>query len=104
MLQRINLIQEGCEFKNATVYMSGNAFYDCRFFRCTLVVREGGIPELVGCTFECCIWHLDVLVNDHRMWESFAKAMFPLIRDSLPRAFVEGGGGGTVTTNEETGE
>lgn len=83
------LVQEGRQFRNETVYMSGNSFYDCKFFRCTLVVREEGITSLVGCTFECCNWHLDILVTDHRRWDSFLKTMAPLIRDTLPRAFAE---------------
>lgn len=89
MQQTINLVHEGCSFRNTTVYMSGNVFYDCKFFRCTLVVREGGIPSMVGCTVECCIWHLDLLVNDHHHWDSFLKVMGPLVRDSLPRAFLD---------------
>ncbi len=89
MLQAIHLVHEGQVFQDCTVYMSGNAFYDCKFFRCTLVVRESGIPALVGCTLQCCTWHLDFLVSDHRAWENFMKVMAPVVRDSLPRAFVE---------------
>lgn len=89
MLQATTLVHEGREFSNETVYLSGNSFYDCRFFRCTLVVREGGIPNLVGCTFDCCNWHIDVLITDHRRWDSFLKTVAPLIRDSLPRAYAD---------------
>lgn len=89
MFQSVTLVHEGRQFKNETVYLSGNSFYDCRFFRCTLVIREGGIANLVGCTFECCNWHLDMLITDHRRWESFLKTMGALIGDSLPRAYAD---------------
>ncbi|MEZ6088053.1 MAG: hypothetical protein R3C05_08525 [Pirellulaceae bacterium] len=89
MMRETLLVQDSVEFKNETVYMSGKSFYGCRFFRCTLVVREGGIPNLVGCTLECCTWHFDILVSDHRRWDSFLQTMSSLVRDSLPRAFAE---------------
>jgi hypothetical protein len=89
MLNVTTLVHEGRQFKNETVYMTGNSFYDCKFLRCTLVIREGGISNLVGCTFECCNWHIDILITDHHRWDSFLKTMAPLIRGSVPRSFAE---------------
>ena len=90
MAGSINLVHEGRVFEHCTVYMSGNAFYNCRFFRCTLVLRESKDLTVIGCTFECCNWHLDFLVHDYRTWENFTRIMGPLIHQSLPRAFLGG--------------
>ena len=89
----IALIHEGVSYEDCTVYLSGNAYYDCRFVRCTLVIRECGVPALVGCYFECCNWHIDMLVSDHTMWESFTKLMVGMVQQSLPRAFAREGEG-----------
>lgn len=89
MLNSLNLlIHEKQEFKHCTVYMSGHAFYDCSFFRCTLVVRDWGILTLVGCKFDCCLWHLDLLISDPRAWENMTRVLVPLIQGSLPRPFL----------------
>jgi hypothetical protein len=45
-------------FQNQTVYISGQAFIQCKFIACTLVLRET-IYHLEGCTFERCNWHVD---------------------------------------------
>lgn len=88
-MDQISLVHEGKTFADATVYLSGNSYYDCKFYRCTFVVREGGIPAMVGCHIECCVWHFDLLVSDHHAWESFVRIMVPLVQQSLPRAFTQ---------------
>lgn len=45
-------------FQNQTVYISGQAFVNCKFIACTLVLRET-VYHLEGCTFERCNWHVD---------------------------------------------
>ena len=89
----IALIHENQSYEDCTVYLSGNAYYGCRFIRCTLVVRDCGVPALVGCYFECCNWHIDMLVSDHTVWETFSELMVDMIQKSLPRAFVKEGEG-----------
>ena len=45
-------------FQNDTVYLSGQAFINCRFVACTLVLRET-VCHLDGCGFDRCNWHID---------------------------------------------
>ncbi len=49
---------EGETFVNQTVYISGQAFINCTFTACTLVLRET-VYHLDRCTFERCNWHVD---------------------------------------------
>lgn len=49
---------EGETFRNQTVYISGQAFINCTFQACTLILRET-IYHLDKCTFERCNWHVD---------------------------------------------
>jgi hypothetical protein len=49
---------ENKTFENQTVYISGQAFVNCKFIACTLVLRET-IYHLDQCTFERCNWHVD---------------------------------------------
>lgn len=56
---------EGEQFRNQTVYISGQAFVRCTFVACTLVLRET-VYHLEGCTFERCNWHVDWVL----MWGS----------------------------------
>lgn len=49
---------EGVKFQNQTVYISGQAFVNCTFTDCTLVLRET-IYYLKDCTFDRCNWHVD---------------------------------------------
>jgi len=52
-------------FVNQTVYISGQAFINCTFTACTLVLRET-IYHLERCSFERCNWHVDWVL----MWGS----------------------------------
>lgn len=81
-------IHENKSFEDQTIYLSGHGYHNCRFFRCTFVVRESP-PFMTGCHIECCIWHIDMLVHDHRHWENFIKIMAPMIHTSLPKSFME---------------
>src|SRR5437764_7511252 len=56
---------EGETFQNQTVYISGQAFINCTFMACTLILRET-IYHLQNCTFERCNWHVDWVL----MWGS----------------------------------
>ena len=56
---------ENESFLNQTVYISGQAFINCSFTACTLVLRET-IYHLERCTFERCNWHVDWVL----MWGS----------------------------------
>ena len=56
---------EGVTFQNQTIYISGQAFVECTFVGCTLVLRET-IYFLKDCTFDRCNWHVDWVL----MWGS----------------------------------
>src|SRR5436190_9444066 len=56
---------EGENFRNVTVYISGQAFIRCSFVGCTLILRET-VYHLEGCSFERCNWHVDWVL----MWGS----------------------------------
>ena len=56
---------EKVTFRNQTVYISGQAFLNCSFIDCTLVLRET-IYFLQDCTFDRCNWHVDWVL----MWGS----------------------------------
>lgn len=73
-------------FHNQTVYISGQAFINCTFTACTLVLRET-IYHLDKCTFERCNWHVDRIL----MWgapESIAelKALVNMIEQAQQQA------------------
>ena len=56
---------EGETFQNQTVYISGQAFINCTFIACTLILRET-VYHLQNCSFERCNWHVDWVL----MWGS----------------------------------
>jgi len=82
---------EGVTFQNQTVYISGQAFVQCRFIGCTLVLRET-VKYLEACTFERCNWHLDWVV----LWgspESLAdlRGLITLLEQSHQAASASAG-------------
>lgn len=52
---------ENVKFVNQTVYISGQAFINCEFVGCTLVVRDVTY-HLDKCVFERCNWHIDLML------------------------------------------
>jgi len=79
------LVHENVVYEDQAVYLSGSSYFDCTFTRCTLIIK-GPIGPLTGCTFDSCVWHLDMMVHDHRTWDSFVETLVPYIGRSLPRA------------------
>ena len=82
---------EGQEFRNSTVYISGQAFIRCTFVGCTLVLRET-VYHLEGCTFERCNWHVDWVL----LWGSpeslrEVKALVSMIEQSQQTSPPGGG-------------
>jgi hypothetical protein len=100
---------ENQTFLNQTVYISGQAFINCTFTACTLILRET-IYHLQNCTFERCNWHVDWVL----MWGSpeslrEIKALVGLIEQAqAQQAQQEGGsieqsGGGSQTSAGSAG-
>jgi hypothetical protein len=100
-------------FQNQTVYISGQAFINCTFTACTLILRET-VYHLQNCSFERCNWHVDWVL----MWGSVEsvreiKALVNLIEQAQIQQNLEGqqaGQGtqpapqGTTTTTTTGGE
>src|SRR5688572_31459212 len=81
---------ENATFQNQTVYISGQAFINCTFIGCTLVLRET-IYHLQNCTFERCNWHVDWVL----MWGSpqsvrEIKALVDMIEKAQQQAIAAG--------------
>ena len=94
---------EGETFRNATIYISGQAFIRCSFVGCTLVLRET-VYHLEGCTFERCNWHVDWVL----LWGSpeslrEIKALVTMIEQSQPQSQQAGGDAAIPATPFATG-
>jgi hypothetical protein len=81
---------EGETFQNQTVYISGQAFINCTFIACTLILRET-VYHLQNCTFERCNWHVDWVL----MWGSVEsvreiKALVNLIEQAQAQQQLQG--------------
>src|SRR6476646_1863698 len=92
-------------FQNQTVYISGQAFINCTFIACTLVLRET-IYHLQSCSFERCNWHVDLVL----MWGSSesireVKALVAMIEQAQAQTNLEGDKVQNVPgPGEQTGE
>jgi hypothetical protein len=74
---------EGQTFANQTIYISGQAFINCTFSGCTLVLREA-LYHMEGCTFERCNWHIDRVL----MWGNMdaireLKSLVTMVENAL---------------------
>ena len=81
---------ENRTFQAQTIYISGQAFINCTFTDCTLILRET-VYHLDRCTFERCNWHVDRVL----LWgapESIAeiKALVTLIEQAQQQAQASG--------------
>ena len=93
---------ENQTFLNQTVYISGQAFINCTFTACTLILRET-IYHLQNCTFERCNWHVDWVL----MWGSpeslrEIKALVGLIEQAQAQQQQEGGSVEQVAGGSQT--
>jgi hypothetical protein len=94
-------------FENQTVYISGQAFINCKFIGCTLILRET-IYHLEQCSFERCNWHVDWVL----MWGSpesirEIKGLVSMIEQAQQQAIAAGqldpGGTQQATAGGATG-
>jgi len=91
---------DGVTFQNQAVYISGQAFVNCTFTGCTLILREA-VYHMDKCTFERCNWHIDRVL----MWgnaESLreVKTLVTMIEQALEQHLASTGGeagAGTLT-------
>lgn len=81
---------ENKTFENDTIYISGQAFINCKFIACTLILRET-IYHLDQCSFERCNWHVDWVL----MWGSpesvrEIKSLVDMIEKAQQQAIAAG--------------
>jgi hypothetical protein len=82
-------------FQNDTVYLSGQAFINCRFVACTLVLRET-VCHLDGCGFDRCNWHIDrVLLWGNPDTVREMKAVISLIEQLQQQQLAQAPAGST---------
>src|SRR5215211_7392373 len=91
---------EGEQFRNQTVYISGQAFVRCTFVACTLVLRET-VYHLEGCSFERCNWHVDWVL----MWGSpesirEIKALVTMIEQSQVQSEAAAAAGASAISTD----
>lgn len=79
------LKHENTVFEDQTVYATGNAYVGCTFRRCVLVAVSTADMVFDKCEFETCIWHLNVVIHDHKSCAAIEK-LLGFIRQSVPTA------------------
>jgi hypothetical protein len=78
------LRHDNIAFEDEVVLVTGHAYFNCVFTRCTLIVRSLSDTHLENCRFNGCVWHLDVLVYDVDAWTQFQQNAMKWISESLP--------------------
>lgn len=101
------LMHKDVVYEDDDVLLTGHAFVNCTFRRCTLTLRDGA-SHMERCTFEACVWRLDMLVHDVSQMQHL-RSLMAYIERSLPgAALFSDGAYGTVgkpggETEGETG-
>lgn len=73
-------------FDGKSVYLTGQSFIRCSFRSCTLIIKElSAIGLFQDCTFENCVWHLDMTISDRDAWQGFLNGVAPAITAFLPQ-------------------
>src|SRR5258707_1065324 len=79
LLQHRNVV-----FEDDTVYLSGHAYFNCTFIRCTLILRDSE-SHMEECVFNSCVWHIDWVLHDVEQFRMF-QAILQFIESSLVRS------------------
>jgi hypothetical protein len=67
--------------RDDTIYLTGHAYINCHFERCTLVLT--GFPfACVGCSFADCVFHVNVVIHDRQGLENL-RSFFAIIEGCL---------------------
>ena len=90
---------EGVRFENTTIYISGQAFVNCTFIGCTMILRESAY-HLDQCTFERCNWHIDRVI----LWGDMnpireIKGLVSMLEQALEQHNQQAGQQGQPATN-----
>lgn len=77
-------IHRDAVFNHQTLHLTGHVYERCTFNACTLIYR--GTPSVISaCSFDSCVWHIDLLIHDPDDWDSFYSEAAHLITKTLPR-------------------
>lgn len=79
------LLHKGVTFEDQTVYLSGNAYVECNFARCTFVLRDAPF-HIEGGKAEGCVWHLDLVVHDPAQLTALITFLQSSVAGSIPNA------------------
>ena len=69
-------------YEDDTVYMSGHAYFNCTFRRCTMVMTDM-VGEAQSCNFDGCVFHINMIINDVSKLETMFQ-MLEFMREALP--------------------
>ena len=84
------LRHDNVSFADETLCVTGNAFIDCRFERCTLQFVGDVLSYFDRCTFTNCVWHFNVVIGDSQQ----ADALVELINRCVYRSVQSVSDGG----------
>lgn len=62
-MRRCLVLHQDTTFSEATIYLSGHAYRNCRFERCAFVLTDAHC-SLQGCVLICCTVHLNLVLFD----------------------------------------
>ena len=79
------LLHDNVEFDDQVVYAAGNAYTNCEFRRCTIIVM-GNPSHFEHCSFTSCIWHINIVIHDSESLAAFLSLAQDTIGRSLPHA------------------
>lgn len=72
-------------FERKSIYLTGQSFIRCRFCACTLIIKDMSLLGLFdGCSFENCVWHLNMTISDRQAWQEFVQNIAPAVASVLP--------------------
>jgi hypothetical protein len=68
------LLHDDLVIDDQVVYVTGHAYRNCKFNRCTFYVRDlMGVFE--QCAFAGCVWHLDMVIHDPEQMPALANLL-----------------------------
>lgn len=57
------MLHDDLVIDDQVVYVTGHAYRNCKFNRCTFYVRDL-MAVFDHCTFAGCVWHVDMIIHD----------------------------------------
>jgi len=74
-------------FDGKSIYLTGQSFKRCVFRSCTLIIKDITLlAPFQDCSFDNCVWHLNITVSDKDAWQSFLNNIAPAMTAILPQS------------------